>query len=101
MRIAIDFDMTIFDKKTGKIMQDAKEVINGWKEDDNEITIFSSRPDYENSTIRGILKASGIKFDRIICGKPSYDILFDDNAERFTSWGDAEQFLKDRIGGIL
>ena len=84
MRIAIDFDQTIFNRRTGEM--DGKDKINNWHDEGYEITIFTSRPDTEFSTIEAQLNKEGICFDRIICGKPMYDLLIDDKASRFEGW---------------
>ena len=85
MRIAIDFDDTIFNKKTRAPMENAVDAINKLARD-NEITIFTNRPDYQYPDVEAMMIAWGIRYDRIICGKPSYDLFIDDKAERFIGW---------------
>ena len=85
MRICIDFDDTIFDKKARDPMEGAVNAINKLYEN-NEITIFTNRPDYQYPDVEALLKAWGIKYHRIICGKPSYDLFIDDKAEKFIKW---------------
>ena len=86
MRIAIDFDDTIFNKKTRAPMEHAVETINQMVEDGHQITIFTNRPDYQYPDVEAMLKAWGVRYDRIICGKPSYDVFIDDKALHFTKW---------------
>lgn len=72
-----------------------KEVINKWHDKGYEITIFTARQDTEYSTLKALLDYVGIKFDRLICGKPSYDLLIDDNAVRFEGWDkDYDKFCR-------
>lgn len=85
MRIAIDFDDTIFDKKERAPMKGAVKYINELYKQ-NEITIYTNRPDYQYPDVEAMLKAWGIKYHRIICGKPSYDLLIDDRAKEFKGW---------------
>jgi len=85
-RIAVDFDGVIFDKKTGKIIDGCVEKMNEWFSDGHEVTIFTNRPDYDYSTVKGLLDAHDIHYDRIICGKPSYDLFIDDHATKFNNW---------------
>lgn len=84
-RICIDFDDTIFNRETGTVFDGAKNRINSWYEN-NHITIFTNRPDYEYRTVAALLEAWGIQYHRIICGKPSYDMFIDDKAITFESW---------------
>ena len=84
-RICIDFDQTIFDRRTGEMS--GAGIINEWFLDGNEITIFTSRADTDYSTIKKLLDDAKIKYTRIICGKPMYDILIDDKAVKFEGWG--------------
>jgi len=85
-RIAIDFDDTIFNKLKRAPMEGAIKAINQMYEDGHQITIFTNRPDYQYPDVEAMLKAWGIKYHRIICGKPSYDRLIDDKAEKFEGW---------------
>jgi len=91
MRICIDFDDTIF-ARNGKIIFGAKEIINKWYEK-NQITIFTNRPDYHYHTVKGILDLAKIKYHRIICGKPSYDLFIDDKAIGFNGWKELNDFV--------
>ena len=52
----------------------------------NEITIFTNRPDYMYADVEAMLISWGIEYDRIICGKPSYDLFIDDKATQFKGW---------------
>ena len=73
MRIAIDLDQTIFNRRTGEMT--GKTQINKWYDKGHEITIYTARQDTNYSTIKALLDYAGIKFTRLICGKPSYDLL--------------------------
>lgn len=86
MRIAIDFDETIFDRRKACIIPGARETINDWGCSGHEITVFTNRPDYDYSTIKKILDGEKIIYDRLICGKPSYDLFIDDKAAQFKGW---------------
>jgi len=88
MRIAIDFDMTVFNKKTGKVDQKLAKKINELFEAGHEITIYTTRADDNYSTVKAILELGKVKYTRILCGKAQYDILLDDRAKTF------EEFLK-------
>lgn len=66
-------------------MTGAVDAINKLSED-NEITIFTNRPDYQYPDVEAMLLAWEINYDRIICGKPSYDLFIDDKAQKFESW---------------
>jgi len=83
MRIASDFDMTIFNKKIGQIDQKLAKKINELFEAGHEITIYTTRADDNYSTVKAILELGKVKFTRIICGKAQYDILLDDRARKF------------------
>jgi len=84
MRVAIDFDMVIFDKQKGILHKEAITFINACKEQGDEITIFTSRSDDQYSTVKALL--SECNYDRLICGKPQYDIFIDDKAVKFNGW---------------
>jgi hypothetical protein len=86
MRIAIDFDETVFDRRLAQVIPGAVFRINEWSKQGHEITIFTNRPDYEYSTVQAILDAALIDYDRLICGKPSYDVFIDDKARQFKGW---------------
>ena len=85
MRVAIDFDGVIFNKTTSRIIDGCVKKIRDLH-DDHEITIFTNRPDYDYSTVKQILDSNFIPFDRLICGKPSYDLFIDDRAAKFIGW---------------
>ena len=85
-RICLDFDFTIFNKSAGMIYPQAKEVINKWSSEGHEITIFTNRPDYDYSTIQCILADNDIAYDRLICGKPSWDLYIGDRCQKFEGW---------------
>lgn len=86
MRIAVDFDGTIFDKQHGCIFLGVQPTINNWVNKGHEVTVFTNRPDYEYSTVLSILRDNNIFFNRLICGKPSYDLFIDDKAKKFEGW---------------
>lgn len=85
-RIAIDFDDTIFDTKNRIPMKGAVKAINKLYNEGNQITVFTTRPDYFSPDIEAMMRAWGIKFHRVICGKPTYDLLIDDKAQKFIKW---------------
>jgi len=85
-RIAVDFDGVIFDKAKGTLMPGCVRALRKMAEGKNEITVFTNRPDYDYSTVKAILDANYIPYDRIICGKPSYDLFIDDRVARFEGW---------------
>lgn len=86
MRIAVDFDQTIFDKRKGRPIEGAAQRLSEYMDAGHEVTIFTTRPDYDYSSVVCILDAHCIPYDRVICGKPGYDLLIDDKAERFVGW---------------
>lgn len=100
MRIAVDFDDTLFDKAKGTLIKGAAATLQFYRAQGHHITVFTNRPDYDYSTVSALLVAGGIPFDRLICGKPSYDIFIDDRARRFTTW--EEDYLNNlpRGGGV-
>jgi hypothetical protein len=71
-------------------MLGAIDSINQMSDDGHEVTIFTNRPDYMYPDVEAMLKAWGIKYHRIICGKPSYDIFIDDKALKFTGWNQSD-----------
>lgn len=93
MRVAIDFDGVIFDKRSASLIPGAKEALTDIKKAGNEILIFTSRPDYDRGVIQAILEAHEVPFDQIQGGKPFYDMFIDDLAVRFTSWKDLEEVI--------
>ncbi len=94
MRIAIDFDEVILDKN-GKILDGAIITINHWHAHGHQITIFTTKPDWERPTIIAVLGLAKIPFDRVICGKPSYDLFIDDKAVKFEGWNKNYDLRKD------
>ena len=85
-RICIDFDGVIFDKGTGMLIEGSRRTIWNYCKAGHEVTIFTNRPDYEYTSVKAILDANSVPYDRIICGKPSYDVFIDDRNQRFTGW---------------
>lgn len=88
MKIAIDFDDTLFNTKTSTVNEDAVAQIADWKSRGHSITIFTARPDWDYPSVKAILEMALVDYDRIVCGKPAYDLLIDDRAERFKGWGE-------------
>lgn len=93
MKIAIDFDDVIMDYKTSEVMPGAVDAIWGYRHADHEITIFTGRRDAKWNEIKEFMHLHNIPYDRIICGKPIFDIFIDDKARRFEGWG------KDYLNG--
>lgn len=87
MRISVDFDGVIFDKREGTVIDGAAAALRSMKIEGHEITVFTNRPDYDYSSVKAILDGKNIPYHRIICGKPSYDLFIDDSAVKFTGWG--------------
>lgn len=90
MRIAIDFDMTIFNKKTGQVDQKLTQKINNLYKEGHEITIYTTRADDNYSTVKAILNLAKVKYTRIVCGKVQYDVLLDDRAKSFDEFYNLE-----------
>jgi len=90
MRIAIDFDMTVFNKKTGQIDNKLAQKINQLFDSSHEITIYTTRADDNYSTVKAILDLAKVKYTRIVCGKVQYDVLLDDRAKSFDQFYDLE-----------
>lgn len=92
MKIAIDIDGTIckecgtFDKVIEKPFDDAKKEINEWFEQGHEIIFFTARGWEQYKVTEYWLKLHGFKYDRLICGKPIYDIIIDDRS-KIPTWG--------------
>lgn len=86
MRICIDFDGVVFDKAKGILIEGAKGALSEYYKEGHEVTVFTNRPDYEYTSVKSILDSNHVPYDRLICGKPSYDVFIDDRNERFTGW---------------
>jgi ribonucleotide monophosphatase NagD (HAD superfamily) len=86
MRIAIDLDGVILEKGNGELIPGAVDRIKQMRVDGHHITIFTAHPDWDAPTIEGLLRAAGIPYDRVQCGKPAYDIFIDDRARHFVGW---------------
>ena len=106
--IAIDFDGTICKKQSygdGKIWQtpneDAREVIQGLKDDGYKIVVFTTRL---NPLFGGDIEAKkveiekwmnmwNIPFDLVTNNKPAAMLYIDDRTVRFTNWQDMSNYL--------
>ncbi len=93
MRFAIDIDGTIceecptFDKAMAEPYQDAIRDINKWYDEGHEIIFFTARGWEQYNITEHWLESHGFKYDRLICGKPIYDIIIDDRSE-LPKWGE-------------
>lgn len=92
MRVAIDFDGVIFDKSKGCDIPGAVRAIRTIYDQGHEVTVFTNRPDYDYSSVKGLLESYGVPYHRLICGKPSYDVFIDDRSMRFEGWD--KEYLK-------
>lgn len=86
MRIAVDFDQTLWDRHRGGIIEGAADAMRRLKDDGHELIIWTARPDYTTFEIGKLLEAEGVPFDFILGGKLHYDVLIDDKARQFDGW---------------
>jgi hydroxymethylpyrimidine pyrophosphatase-like HAD family hydrolase len=80
MRLAVDFDGTLwhrhregFDPAAVRVLEEYKAL--GW-----EVIVWTSRPDYTTPEIRALLDAHDVPYDFVLGGKLFYDLLIDDKA---------------------
>ncbi len=93
--LAIDFDDTIMDYETQEPIPGARESLETFKVQGDMITVFTNRQDQKYTWIRDWLLKNAIPFDRIVCGKPYYDLFIDDKAQKFEGWGIVEVKIGD------
>ena len=113
-KICFDLDNTICStsKNDYKFSKPKKHIINLINRLDPkkfEIIVFTARfmgrynDDIKKAKLKGLsltkkqLLSWGLRYDRLILGKPSYDVIIDDKALGF-SQKKVIEFLKERIG---
>lgn len=85
MKIAIDYDDTLWDKM-GYFKDGARDALWRMHEAGHEITIYTSRHDGKWNQIAFDLKAADIPYDRIVGGKIFCNRYIGDEARQFTTW---------------
>lgn len=87
MKIAFDLDGTLceevptFEKSMAKPIPGALERVNILHDTGDFIMIYTSRGWSEYKMTEDWLKKHGFRYDLLICGKPLYDVLYDDKAK--------------------
>lgn len=69
------------------VLDGAKDAINKLKELGHTILIYSLRDPSLIQASEIWLQKNKIHYDRIILGKPHYDLLLDSRSQKFESWG--------------
>jgi hypothetical protein len=92
LKIVIDLDGTILEEKTVKErpkavpLPGAVDAVNKLYEMGHVIIIYSARPESDLELVSGQLDKYGIKYHRLVLGKPTGDIFIDDRAFTFRNW---------------
>jgi uncharacterized HAD superfamily protein len=92
MDIVVDLDGTIcteertFERSLAKPIEGAVKAINALHAVGHTIIIYSARSWSEAKITEKWLEEYGVKYDRLILGKPVGDVWIDDRAIKFTSW---------------
>jgi hypothetical protein len=92
LKIVIDLDGTILEERTIKEkpkaipLPGAVNAVNKLYEMGHVIIIYSARPDSDLELISEQLDKYGIKYHRLVLGKPTGDIFIDDRAFTLRSW---------------
>ena len=63
------------------VKKDVARKVREWKQKGHSIVIFTSRGDFYLDVTERWLKKHKIPYDRIVMGKPHYDLFLDDKAE--------------------
>lgn len=69
-----------------KVLPGAKEALDKLKELNHTILIYSKRDISLGMDTEVWLQKNNIKYDKIIFGKPQYDVMLDIQAFKFTDW---------------
>jgi len=92
LKIVIDLDGTILEEKTVKKRHKATplpgaiEAVNKLYEMGHVIIVYSARPESDLELTLQQLDKYGIKYHRLVLGKPTGDIFIDDRAFIFSGW---------------
>lgn len=94
---AFDLDGTLCTLTDGeyekaKPLQDRIDHVNGLHNLGHEILIFTARGETSKRDLRAFTESQllswGVKFDRLITGKPHFDLLIDDKAKSSEAYFD-------------
>ncbi len=91
--LAIDIDGTIcseertFERPLATPLPGALEALNLLKSNGNTIILWTGRGWEQYKVTKMWLDDNGFPYDQILMGKPIVDLIIDDRARRFVSWG--------------
>ncbi|MFQ6056189.1 MAG: hypothetical protein ACE5J3_09450 [Methanosarcinales archaeon] len=96
--LAIDLDGVVAENtrpyRKAKLIKGAKEAIDKFIKEGWKILLFTSRFQRDEQLTKEWLEEKGIKYDKIIFGKPYYSIYIDDKAVKFENWRQIENEVK-------
>jgi uncharacterized HAD superfamily protein len=111
LKIVIDLDGTILEEKTRaeKVntspLPGAVDAINKLYEMGHKIIIYSARAEDDLELTSKQLNKYGIKYNRLVLGKPVGDIFIDDRAFVFRdwrrNWPDLLQLINEKMGQLF
>ena len=103
MRFLIDIDGTVLtQQKPGEYekavpLEGAVEAINALYDAGHQIVFYTSRNFKYMQQTQESLQKFGFKFHHVCFGKPHGDIIVDDRAFEFTTWGEAKVEIEKRL----
>ena len=83
MRVAVDFDQTLWHRHGKGFDESCVDLVRAHKNMGDEVIIWTSRPDYTTPEIRALLDAHDVPYDFVLGGKLFFDILIDDKARQW------------------
>ena len=87
--IAVDFDDTIRDWKTGAPMRQTINAMSRWVDQYHFLVVYTARLEADRTFVENWLKEHNVKYDLLQLGKMRFDKLVDDKAirpEEVDSW---------------
>jgi hypothetical protein len=93
MRVAVDFDLTLWHRHGAHygFDEDCVNLVRAYKKRGDEVIIWTARPDYTTPEIRALLDAHDVPYDFVLGGKLFYDLLIDDKARQWPFSGGTDE----------